>query len=237
MMNKCKLGIMQPYFFPYIGYFQLINAVDKYVVYDDVNYIKRGWANRNYILVNGLSYRFSMAVYNPSQNKKFIETEISSDMNWRTKLLKTIEMSYHKAPYFNQAYQVVEKSLLNSEKNLGIYLFDSLRLLCNYMNINTELILSSSIEKDNSLKAVEKIYEICRLMGAEEYYNSVGGKELYNRGEFEKRNIKLYFLKLNDDFRYKQFDKEFIPNLSIIDVIMFNDVEQIQKLLTQYTLL
>lgn len=158
-------------------------------------------------------------------------------MNWRTKLLKTIEMSYHKAPYFNQAYQVVEKSLLNSEKNLGIYLFDSLRLLCNYMNINTELILSSSIEKDNSLKAVEKIYEICRLMGAEEYYNSVGGKELYNRGEFEKRNIKLYFLKLNDDFRYKQFDKEFIPNLSIIDVIMFNDVEQIQKLLTQYTLL
>lgn len=73
-MNKCKIGIMQPYFFPYIGYFQLINAVDKYVVYDDVNYIKRGWANRNYILVNGLSYRFSMAVYNPSQNKKFIET-------------------------------------------------------------------------------------------------------------------------------------------------------------------
>lgn len=236
-MNKCKLGIMQPYFFPYIGYFQLINAVDKYVVYDDVNFIKGGRINRNSILVGGEAKKINLLLKGASPNKHINDIELLHDHIAENKVLKTIEMNYMKAPNFNKAFTVIEKIILNSEKNLGAYLFDSIRSLCDYMKINTKIILSSTIDKDNSLKAEEKVYEICKLMNAGEYYNSIGGRKLYSKEEFQKRNIKLYFLKPNDDFQYKQFNGEFVPDLSIIDVMMFNDVEQIQKLLTEYTLL
>lgn len=237
MENKCKLGIMQPYFFPYLGYFQLINAVDKYVVYDDVNFIKGGRINRNLILVGGEAKQINLLLKGASPNKHINEIELLHDSVAESKTLKTIEMNYSKAPYYDSAFPIIEKIFVNPEKNLGIYLFDSIKTLCGFMNINTEIILSSSVNKDNSLKAEEKVYEICRLMNAKEYYNSIGGQKLYDRNEFSKRNIKLYFLKLNDSFEYMQFGGKFIPNLSIIDVMMFNSVEMIQQLLTQYTLL
>ncbi len=237
MENKCKLGIMQPYFFPYIGYFQLMNAVDKYIVYDDVNYIKGGRINRNVILINGESKPINLLLKEASPNKHINEIELLHDSIAESKMLITIEMNYKKAPYFEVVFSIVEKVIRNPEKNLAVYLYNSFQILCKYMNINTELILSSALNKDCSLKSVEKVYHICKLMNASEYYNSIGGSHLYNHEEFEKKGLKLSFLKANDDLKYKQFGDLFIPNLSIIDVMMFNSVEQIQQLLTQYTLL
>lgn len=237
MENGCKLGIMQPYFVPYIGYFQLMNAVDKYIIYDDVNYIKGGRINRNAILINGESKPINLLLKEASPNKHINEIELLHDPIAESKMLKTIEMNYKKAPYFEKFFSIVESIIRNPEKNLGVYLYNSFQILCKYMNINTELILSSALNKDCSLKSAEKVYHICKIMNASEYYNSIGGWNLYSHEEFEKRGLKLFFLKLSDDFKYKQFGDHFVPNLSIIDVMMFNSVEKIQDMLGQYTLL
>lgn len=236
MANKNKIGIMQPYFFPYIGHFQVLNAVDKYIVYDDVNYINQGWINRNYILVNGSANLFNLILSDRSQNKLINEIEVKHDPIAESKLLKTVSASYAKAPYYNDVFPIVKSIITFEEKNLGLYLFNQYKVLCEYMAISTDLILSSSLEKDNSLKGENKILHICELMEAKEYYNAIGGADLYHRNKFKEVGIDLHFLKTNDDIKYKQFNNEFVPNLSIIDVMMFNSTEKIRQLLAEYTL-
>ena len=232
-----KLAIMQPYFLPYLGYFQVMNAVDKYIVYDDVNFIKGGRINRNHILQNGQPTLINLLLSKASPNKHINEIELLDDNVARNKLLKSFQLNYGKAPYFGEVYPILERILTYKEKNLALFLFNSFKEICSYLDIKTELILSSSLDKDCSLKAEEKVYHICKLMNASDYYNSIGGWELYSHEAFEKQGINLHFLKMNDDVTYKQYNNEFVPNLSIVDVMMFNSVEDIKNMLTQYSLL
>lgn len=236
-MSLTKISIEQPYFFPYLGYFQLINYMDKYVIYDDVNYIKGGWANRNFILLNGRPQRVNLPLKKVSQNKLFAETELADDMIWKPKFLKTIQMCYSKAPHFKDVYPVIDRIINCEDTGLVPYLYNSFIELCKYMNINTELILSSSIDKDRSLTAENKIIDICKRLNADEYYNPIGGISLYHYEHFSEHGLTLHFLKMNDSVRYNQFGNEFVPNLSIIDVMMFNTVEEIQEMLKQFTIL
>lgn len=231
-----KLAIMQPYFFPYIGYWQLMNAVDKYVIYDDVNFIKRGWINRNRILINGEIRLINLCLHKSSQNKFINDIRLLTNPVYNEKLLKTIEYSYKKAPYYKVAFPVIESIIMQNEEDLAKYLELSIRQICDYLSINTELIVSSSIDKNNDLKGQDKILEICNLLGADEYYNAIGGKELYSYEDFVSQGIKLRFLKTGE-IKYKQFNNEFVSNLSIIDVMMFNSVEDINKMLNAYELL
>ena len=227
-----KVGIMQPYFMPYIGYWQLINAVDKYVVYDDVNYIKKGWINRNNILVNGEGKLFTASLKETSQNKLINEIDICDDFS---KLLKTLHFSYSKAPYYHTVAELMQKICAFPNKNLAAFLYNSIREVCNYLSIDTEIVLSSDIEKDNSLKGQDKILYICKQLDATEYYNAIGGKELYDEVSFTANNIKLSFLRT--EFKeYSQFEHPFIKGLSIIDMLMFNSVEEMQKHLNYYVL-
>lgn len=231
-----KVGIMQPYFFPYIGYWQLLNTVDKYVIYDDVNYINRGWINRNNILMNGKSKMINLSLKHASQNSLINEIEVFQDKKKKEKLLRTIELVYRKAPYYSEVFPIIEDIINYGESNLARYLQYSIRQINKYLSINTELILSSTINKDNTLKGQDKIIEICNILQADEYYNAIGGQGLYCYDNFTYHNIKLKFLKTNV-VKYEQFSNEFIPNLSIIDIMMFNSVEDIKKMLEQYELL
>lgn len=231
-----KLGIMQPYFFPYIGYWQLMNAVDKYVIYDDVNFIKGGWINRNRILMNGQAKTINVKMQGASANKLINEVETSTDIIYKKKLLKTIEGCYKKAPYFSNVFPVVENIIIHDEKSLSRYLEHSIRQICNYLHMDTEIILSSAINKNNNLRGQDKVIEICKVLRANEYYNAIGGQELYSNEDFLSNDIKLKFLKTGA-VEYKQFNNEFVSNLSIIDVMMFNSIEDIKKMLNQYELL
>lgn len=231
-----KLGIMQPYFFPYIGYWQLINAVDKYVIYDDVNFIKGGWINRNRILMNGEAKLINLKMNGASPNKLINEIELADDKVYTKKLLKTIESCYKKAPYFKDAFPIIESIVNNDEKNLAKNLEYSIKKMCEYLLIDTEILISSNINKNNNLRGQDKVIEICKVLGANEYYNAIGGKELYSCEEFEKSNIRLSFLKTKE-IEYNQFENGFISNLSIIDIIMFNSVEEIKNILNMYDLL
>lgn len=227
-----KVGIMQPYFFPYIGYWQLLNAVDKYVVYDDVNYIKNGWINRNRILINGQPHWFTLPLDKASPFNLINEINISSENKVKENMLKTLHMAYHKAPFFNEVFPLVEKTIFYS-LNLSESLFFSIQEITKYLGIRTELILSSTLNKDNTLKGKNKVLSICKLLNADVYLNAIGGQDLYDKQEFQEHNLKLEFLQ-TDKVIYKQLKNQFVPNLSIIDVLMFNSAEQVKQMLNQY---
>lgn len=232
-----KIGIMQPYFVPYLGYWQLMNAVDRYVVYDDVNYIKGGRVNRNSILQNGQSQYFNLPLIGASPNKHINEVEVNNDPKQQEKLLRTLEMCYKKAPYYAQVQPIFQEIFTQTETNLAKYLFFSFQKIGAYLGITTELILSSELEKDCTLKAHDKVIAICKELGADHYYNSVNGIPLYepHRSLFDENGIQLCFPKMRD-ISYKQFKGEFVPYLSIIDVMMFNSQEECQRLLLEYDL-
>jgi len=225
-----KLGIMQPYFLPYIGYWQLINAVDKFVIYDDVNYINRGWINRNYILLNKQQFLFSLPLSKSSQNKFINQITVSENKN---KLMKTFATAYGKAPFYNDVAPLVKQIFEYTDKNLAKFIGNSIIKIADHLGLKSSIIYSSEIDKEHSLKGQDKILGICNTLKASEYVNSIGGIDLYNKSDFEANNIKLCFLK-TQPITYKQFNDSFIPNLSILDVLMFNSVENIKEMLEKY---
>lgn len=226
---------MQPYFFPYIGYFQLINAVDKFILYDDVNYIKKGWINRNRILLNNKEYLFTVPLLKASQNKFINEIEISQDVKWKSKLIKTVETSYRGAPAFDNVFPLINDIIENKEINLSGYIFYSLKKMCSYFDIKTQIVKTSKIYAAENLKGQDKIIKICIAENAGCYVNPIGGTEIYEQRKFNEKHLLLYFLK-SGEIIYKQFKNIFIPWLSIIDVMMFNEQKVISEFLNKYTL-
>lgn len=228
-----KIGIMQPYFLPYVGYWQLMNAVDKHVIYDDVNYIKSGWINRNRMLTtDGKDMYFTLPLRDASSFKKINEIEI---LRVPEKILKSVRQVYRKAPCFDSAYPTVEAILHFPEKNLSRYLIHANRVIADYLGIKTELIVSSELEKDNSLRADEKVLQICDLLGADEYYNAIGGQGLYSKEKFAARGVMLRFLK-SEPTPYRQFKFDFLSGLSILDVMMFNGRDRLHEMMGAYEL-
>ena len=228
-----KLGIMQPYFMPYIGYWQLMAAVDTYVVYDDVNYIKGGWVSRNNILLNGQKHMFTITLNGASPNKLFKEITIKDDFK---KFSRLIESAYRKAPYYAEVSTLLEKIYSYKDKSLGAFMLNSFQVVLDYLDIDTKLVLSSTIEKDNTLRGKEKVKHICQLLGADTYYNAIGGQELYDKNDFRADGIDLYFVQTNLT-PYVQLGNDFVPGLSMIDVLMFNNPIKVKQLLTNYKLI
>lgn len=229
-----NVGIMQPYFFPYIGYWQLIYAVDKYVVFDDVNYIKRGWINKNYILYNNQRKQINVYLKGVSQNKLINEVEIG-DRDNNLNNLTVIQDAYRKAPYFEQVFPIIEKIICQDATNVAEYNEFLLKAIIKYLGISTEIYRSSDLNKDNSLRGQDKIIDICKVLGADAYYNAIGGTELYHIDAFRNNNMELFFLNPGA-VNYKQFGDVFVSDLSIIDVLMFNSIMDIRGLLENYEL-
>ena len=232
-----KIGIMQPYFFPYIGYFQLINSVDEFIIYDNIQYTKKGWINRNRILVNNQDQLFTLPIKKDSDYLNVVERELSD--SWekdKNKILNTIKSSYSKAPYFQETIELISKCLNNSENNLFKFIYDSIILINDYLEIKTSIVISSTIDINHTLKSQDKVLSLCKASNASTYINAIGGQTLYNKDIFNTHNIKLQFIK-SDMIQYSQFNNKFIPWLSIIDVMMFNSVEDIKKYLNSYTLI
>lgn len=229
------LAIMQPYFLPYIGYMQLMGAVDTFVLYDDVSFINRGWINRNRLLINGQEYLFTLPLKDASQNKRINEVHLADDPKWRGKLLKTIEQGYRKAPQYAGVMPLTEKIINFATDSITDLAHYSLVELNQYLGLTTRLVPSSSVYNNVELKAQERILDICRQEGATRYINPIGGTELYDKPSFAEAGIELNFIRTNR-VEYAQFKNEFIPYLSILDVLMFNDVEQTRHLLGAYEL-
>ena len=228
-----KIAIMQPKFLPYIGYWQLVNAVDTFIIFDDVNFVKKAYINHNAILAEGKSQQFSLELIGASQNKLINEINVGSNSK---KLLKTIELNYKKTPYFETVFPILEDVCNQLEKNLAKFIGYSLKKISNYLEIDTQFVYSSDIDKNNNLKAQDKVIDICQKFNAKYYINAGGGKKLYDKKQFLAKNINLNFLDTNL-IKYKQSKNKFITHLSIIDVMMYNNKIEINNILKNYRLI
>ena len=217
---------MQPYFFPYIGYFQLIGAVDVFILYDNIKYTKKGWINRNRILQNGRDAMFSLPLKYDSDYLDVCERALAVDFK-RDKLLNQLKGSYRGAPYFAPTYSLVEQVMCYEDTNLFHFLRHSIAKTCEYLGIATEIRTSSGIPIDHSLKNQDRVLALCQAVGATTYVNASGGMELYSSELFREKGIDLKFVQ-SKRFEYSQLGEEFVPWLSIIDVMMFNPIDMIQ---------
>lgn len=230
-----RIGIMQPYFMPYIGYFQLMHMVDEFVIYDNIKYSKGGWIKRNRMLQNGKDAYFSLPIKKDSDFLDIDQRYLVDDFEKEAeRLLRRTEANYNKAPYFDDFFPVFQELIFCNEKNLFDYILNSILKVKEYLKIQTPIKIFSELDKEiQELKAEEKVIKACKALNATHYINSIGGVELYHPEHFRKENIELSFYKTNH-FEYPQFDNTFIPALSILDVCMFNSIAQIQDYLNEY---
>jgi hypothetical protein len=229
-----SLAIMQAYFFPYIGYFQLIAAVDTFIVYDNIKYTKKGWINRNRMLQSGKDMMFSLPLKSDSDSLDVCKRELAANFN-PDKLLNQFREAYRHAPSFGQTFPLLEQIVRHEDKNLFSWLHHSIVSVCQHLGITTQILVSSGIAIDHELKNQDKVLALCEAVGANTYVNAIGGMELYSKADFSKRGIELKFVR-SKEFEYAQFGDPFVPWLSIVDVMMFNPVEVVQSQLTQFDL-
>ncbi|MEY3787790.1 MAG: hypothetical protein RIQ94_294 [Pseudomonadota bacterium] len=216
---------MQPYFLPYIGYFQLIAAVDLFIVYDNIKYTKKGWINRNRLLLNDKDVMFSLPLKKDSDSLNVCERELAADFN-PNKLLHQFKNAYRHAPYFAQIFPLIEQIVTYDQSNLFDFLHHSIVKVCEYLGITTKIEISSSINIDHALKNQDKVLALCEAVSASVYVNAIGGIDLYSKETFHDKRLALKFIH-SKPFEYTQFGQAFLPCLSIIDVMMFNPMDKI----------
>jgi len=229
-----KIAIMQPYFCAYIGYYQLIKSVDKFIIFDNIQYVKRGWFNRNRVLHNENALLFTIPLKKDSSYKEVKHRYLADNsIIGIKKILVQLQNFYRKAPFYYQIYPFIENLFLQNNKNLFNYIYYSVIELCAILNINTQIIISSSLDIDHKLKAQDKILAICKYFKTDTYINPIGGKDIYDKEIFKREGVDLKFIK-SKNIEYNQFDNKFVPSLSIIDVLMFNEIEQVMCYLNEY---
>jgi hypothetical protein len=217
---------MQPYFMPYIGYFQLIRAADVFVLYDNIKYTKKGWINRNRFLQNDADAMFTLPLKKDSDFLDVIERELAEDFN-RDKFLNQLRGAYGRAPHFVETYPLLEQVVRFEDRNLFRFIHHSIVCICQYLGIRTEIRISSDIAVDHELKSQDKVIALCQAFGADTYINAIGGLGLYEKEVFNACDIELKFIK-SKPFEYAQFGENFVPWLSIIDVLMFNSLDVVR---------
>lgn len=237
-MTTSSVAIMQPYVFPYLGYFQMIHAVDQFVVYDDVQFIKRGWINRNRISSKGKDMLFTVPVQGGSQQVRICDVTNAADDKWLRKFGVQLQHEYGKAPHFAEVRDLVLGSF---EQAKGLPVSElaviSIAAAMKRLDLPFDPVRSSvAFPETVDLKRADRLIAITRGLGGTRYVNLPGGMALYGTEEFAAQGIDLRFI-FEKSQTYKQFDYPYLPRLSIIDVLMHNDPASVREMLNQYELL
>jgi hypothetical protein len=250
-----KLGMNQPYFFPYLGFYQLIAAVDRFVIYDNLNYTQYGWINRNrFLVVGGEPTYFNARTEGSSPNKRIREVKLSSKTNWRRKLLNTFLLNYRKSPFFAETYDLIEGIVRHETESLSELATRSITKVCEHLRITTDIVenpifdeLEISLQTENFSRVfptiqlprperkVFRVIAVCHMMNVTEFVNAIGGQALYDKADFQANGIDLHFLKSRDE-PYQQTTRQYYPGLSILDVLMNCGKEGTIKRLSNYDL-
>lgn len=231
------VAVMQPYLFPYLGYFQLIRESDVFVFYDDVDFITRGWINRNKILINDEEDIFTIPCSNASQNEKIEDVLISN--HWRPdKIIKKIRLTYANADQFDAALPIVETVVKEHGDQISVLAENSVLQVAEYLNLDVDFYRSSDLPVDQSLGRAERLIELTKHFGASNYVNMEGGQNLYEKPNFANQGVALHFLSasLPEYEQYTAEDDTFYPGLSIIDVMMNVEKRQIIDMVSEYNL-
>jgi hypothetical protein len=231
-----NIAIMQPYLFPYLGYFQLVYASDIFVFYDDVDFIKRGWINRNQILLNGNPHGFSVPCLRPVYQKKICEVEIDYNTFSKTNFLKTIHHAYSKSPNYKMIIVLLEEFFEVEYFHIGSIAAASVRLVFDYLDISKQFYFSSKRHHQNlNFNRAERLIDIAKKEHADLYINAIGGQSLYKKSEFSNGGVELKFLEPVLS-RYSQPSDDFTSGLSIIDILMMCKKDEVIKMFQEYRL-
>ncbi len=224
-----RVAIMQPYFFPYIGYFQLIACVDQFVIYDNIKYTKKGWINRNRMLGAKGPVTFSLPLKQASDHLNIVERTVAADFD-ANKFLRRLRAAYAGAPYYAETIKLIERIVRYDDRNLFNFIANSLSETSSFLGLTTPFITSSTIKHCSSLKGQDRVVAICNALDADIYINPQNGVALYDEEAFAKRSIDLQFI-FPEASAYEQGRRPFVENLSIIDVMMFNSVKHIREIM------
>ena len=235
-----KLGIMQPYFFPYIGYFSLIKHTDEFILLDTVQFIRHGWIERNRILKPSDGWQYIMVPLKKHSRETLIKNiEINNEQQWKEKILAQLQHYKKQAPYFSNVIDILNEIFSKEYATIVDLNLASLKTVCYYLGINTSFqvfyLMNIDIEPANAPD--EWALNICKALGnIDEYWNLSGGQSFFDRKKYENAGINLKFHSaiLTD---YDQKRNVFEPGLSILDVMMFNSIEEINKMLDNYELI
>jgi len=228
-----KVAIMQPYFLPYIGYWQLIASVDTFVLLDDVNYINRGWINRNQIIVNGKPFWLTLPLQGASQNRLICDLDLVDKPEWRPAMKQVVSQAYHKAPYFEENYSSFQEALSKACGNLSVFLADYISKTAKRLGISTKILPTSRIFPKDGIKGQARIIDICKRVGATQYVNLPGGKNLYEPSAFRDEGMDLYFLDspvASVQMRSSSEDGAFV---SILDTLMLNSITSVKAFICE----
>lgn len=231
-----RIGIMQPYWWPYLGYYQLIKAVDAFVVYDDIKYTKKGWINRNRILLNDAPHTITLPLAADADDREIRARRLAANFSAeRGRLERRIAAAYRRAPYFAETMPLVTECLDCTESNLFGFLLNSLRVVLRHLEITTPVHVSSTLGVSGELHGEERVVATCQALRATDYVNPPGGRALYNPSRFRTAGLRLHFIEPRL-LPYTQLGGPFVSHLSIIDVMMFNSRPRLAELLQSYTI-
>ncbi|MCV4343997.1 WbqC family protein [Pseudomonas capsici] len=229
------IAMMQPYLFPYLGYFQLIAAADVFVLGDDLQYIRAGWVNRNRILCNGEARLITFPLKKDHFALPIMQRQLADNFSEEaSRIINLMTQSYRKAPYFAQVMPLIERLIRFPQQNLALYVEHSIRELCSYLQIITPILRGSDVKLTSCTDKQDRVINIAHTFSATTVLNPIGGMALYDRDHFAHNGLLLRFFRI-DPIVYPQYAHPFVANLSIIDVLMFNSLERVQELLSRYS--
>lgn len=229
------LGVMQPYLFPYLGYFQYIQACSHFIFYDDVQFIMRGWINRNNILLNGLSHLFTVPLLKASPNKTIAQTEVLPDYTY-AKMMAMFTQAYKKAPEWSNVRCLLEETFTNGPRTIADLASHSITVICRYLEIDTILIPSSTRFDNAELSRNDRLLDLCQQMRVHNCIVPVGGKELYGKEEFRLQGVELHYLHAGIKPYAQGASNNFVPSLSMLDALMWCNRDEVRRMLMDYYL-
>ena len=226
---------MQPYFFPYLGYFQLINAVDSFIIYDNIKYVKGSWINRNRLMNNGNISYFTVPIKKASDSLNISQREVAYGREYdrfRNNFQSRLYEGYKNTNNYGDVFSIIEECLNYKSQNLFDFIYFSLKQVLKILNIKTNIIISSKLDINQDLKSHHKIIAICNYFKCSEYYNVIAGSHLYDKNIFKSNSINLNFVKM-DNVHYNRGNEPFVEDLSIIDFLMHNN-QDVRNILQKY---
>ena len=236
-----KIGIMQPYFFPYLGYYSLIKHTDEFMLFDPVQFIRHGWIERNRILKPGDGWQYiSVPLQKHSLETKIQDIKIDNKQNWQEKIFAQLQHYKKKSPYFKQTIEVIKEGFSKPTDSITKLNYNTLKASCDYLgiNFNCSIFSERNLQIEETKAPDEWALNICKSLGYQEYWNPPGGQSFFDSTKYQKAGIKLVFQQPKLEFYSQRRGAEnFEPGLSIIDVMMFNSPEQINQMLDKYELI
>jgi hypothetical protein len=226
------LAIMQPYLFPYLGYWQLLALADEFVVYDDVQFIKNGWINRNRILLDGAPSWITLPVQHDSMHLPINRRRFTADFSERKQhVVRKLDHAYRRAPHLAAAMELVAESFACTDDNVAAFVTHTLACVCRRLGIRTTMRMASSLQSGPSLHGADRVFAIAREVGADTFVNPAGGRKLYAPAAFQDAGLRLRFLEPPADIAYPQSSGGFVPFLSVLDAMAFNPPETVRRFL------